>query len=72
MGIWIELGVFLLVFVWALWQFHDLKKERLKREARQRAMLAQPADTPVAGGMSTTASAPADATGSGSADRQAR
>ncbi len=38
MGIWIELGVFLLVFVWAMWQFHDLKKERLKREARQRAL----------------------------------
>ncbi len=32
MGIWIELGIFLLVFVFALHQFHDLKKERLKRE----------------------------------------
>jgi len=32
MGIWIELGVFALAFVFAIHQFHDLKKERLKRE----------------------------------------
>ncbi len=36
MGIWIELGVFLLVFVFAAWQFHDLKKEKMKRLARER------------------------------------
>jgi len=36
MGIWIELGVFLLVFVFAAWQFHDLRKARAEREARQR------------------------------------
>ncbi len=35
MGIWIELGVFLLVFVFAAWQFHDLRKARAEREARQ-------------------------------------
>lgn len=35
MGIWIELGVFLLVFVFAVWQFHDLKREKQKRLARQ-------------------------------------
>ena len=35
MGIWIELGIFLLVFVFALHQFHDLKKERLKRELQR-------------------------------------
>jgi len=33
MGIWLELGVFLLVFVFAIHQFHDLKKEKRKREA---------------------------------------
>ena len=38
MGIWIELGVFALVFVFAIHQFHDLKKEKAKREAaRQNA-----------------------------------
>ncbi len=37
MGIWLELGVFLLVFVFAAWQFHDLRKARAEREARQRA-----------------------------------
>ncbi len=35
MGIWIELGVFLLVFVFAAWQFHDLRRARAEREARE-------------------------------------
>ena len=35
MGMWIELGVFALVFVFAWHQLRDLKKERLKRESRQ-------------------------------------
>jgi hypothetical protein len=37
MGIWLELGVFLLVFVFAIHQFHDLKKEKRKREAAKQA-----------------------------------
>ena len=32
MGIWIELGIFGLVFVFAWHQMRDLKKERLKSE----------------------------------------
>ena len=36
MGIWIEVGVFCLVFVFALHQFHDLKKEKQKREQRKK------------------------------------
>jgi hypothetical protein len=35
MGIWIELGVFMLVFVFAAHQMHDLKKEKKKREAEK-------------------------------------
>jgi hypothetical protein len=35
MGIWIELGVFALVFVFAAHQWHDLKKEKQKREANK-------------------------------------
>jgi len=35
MGIWVELGVFGLVFVFAWYQLRDLKKERLKREKQQ-------------------------------------
>jgi hypothetical protein len=35
MGMWIELGVFSLVFVFAWHQLRDLKKERLKREKQQ-------------------------------------
>jgi sensor domain CHASE-containing protein len=34
MGMWIELGVFLLVFVFAWHQLRDLKKERAKRQAQ--------------------------------------
>jgi hypothetical protein len=36
MGIWIELGVFLLVFVFAIHQFHDLKQEKRQREAARK------------------------------------
>jgi hypothetical protein len=32
MGMWIEFGLFCLVLVFASHQFHDLKKERQKRE----------------------------------------
>ncbi|MEI6383377.1 MAG: hypothetical protein WCO80_06960 [Betaproteobacteria bacterium] len=32
MGIWIEMSVFLLVFVFAIHQYFDLKKEKKKRE----------------------------------------
>ncbi len=61
MGIWIELGVFVLAILWALWQFQDLKKERLKREARQRAVLAQEraAQAEAEGGNATSNKQPA-------------
>jgi hypothetical protein len=35
LGIWIELGVFGLVFVFAIHQFYDLKQEKIKRERQQ-------------------------------------
>ena len=38
MGIWIELGVFALVFVFAIHQRHDLKKEKAKREAARQQL----------------------------------
>lgn len=37
MGIWIELGIFAVVIVFALWQLHDVRQEKLKRE-RARAL----------------------------------
>jgi hypothetical protein len=47
MGIWIELGVFALAFVFAIHQFHDLKKERLKREkAREQGLKRSKGDGP--------------------------
>jgi len=44
MGMWIELGVFLLVFVFAWHQLRDLKKERAKRQAQSDAAKANPGD----------------------------
>lgn len=37
MIIFFELGIFLLAFVFAAWQFHDLKKARAERIAREKA-----------------------------------
>jgi hypothetical protein len=37
MGIWIELGVFLLVFVFAYFQLKELKQEKLKCEKQQQS-----------------------------------
>ncbi len=33
MGMWIELGLFLLVIVWGFWQLHDVKKAQAKTQA---------------------------------------
>lgn len=35
MGIWIELGIFILVIAWALWQIHDVKKAQAKTRAEK-------------------------------------
>ena len=35
MGIWVELGVFLLVFIFGVHQLVDLKREKQKREQRR-------------------------------------
>jgi len=50
MGMWIELGVFGLVFVFALHQWHDLKKEKLKREQQKAAADAATGDNKKASG----------------------
>lgn len=50
MGMWIELGVFGLVFVFALHQWHDLKKEKRKREQQKAAADAATGDNKKASG----------------------
>lgn len=43
MGIWLELGIFLVVLAWGVWQLHDVKKvirEREQRQAREQAAAA--------------------------------
>ncbi|MDP2264521.1 MAG: hypothetical protein Q8K24_15330 [Hydrogenophaga sp.] len=44
MGIWIELGIFVVVLAWGFWQLHDVKKEL----ARTRAENARQAELAVA------------------------
>jgi hypothetical protein len=37
MGIWLELGIFGLVFVFAFWQMHDVRKaQKQTRQIRER------------------------------------
>lgn len=44
MGIWLELGIFGLVFVFAFWQMHDVRKAQEKtRQQRAREKAAQEA-----------------------------
>lgn len=33
MGIWIELGIFIVVLAWGFWQLRDVKKELAKTRA---------------------------------------
>lgn len=48
MGIWVELGVFLLVFIFGAHQLVDLKREKQKREQRRAEQ--QKAEQPFASG----------------------
>ncbi len=34
MGIWIELGLFVLVLAFGLWQIRDVKKERARHQKK--------------------------------------
>lgn len=44
MGIWLELGIFGLVFVFAFWQMHDVRKAQAQtRQQREREKAAQAA-----------------------------
>jgi cytochrome oxidase assembly protein ShyY1 len=47
MGIWLELGVFLVVLAFGFWQLHDVKKairERENQQARNKAEAPAPTD----------------------------
>jgi hypothetical protein len=37
MGIWIELGIFLVVIAFGFYQLHDVKKAQTERRAREQA-----------------------------------
>lgn len=37
MGIWIELGIFLVVIAFGFYQLHDVKKAQAERRAREQA-----------------------------------
>jgi hypothetical protein len=47
MGIWLELGIFGLVFVFAFWQMHDVRRaQEQTRQQRAREKAAQAGDAP--------------------------
>ncbi len=47
MGIWLELGIFGLVFVFAFWQMHDVRKaQEQTRQQRAREKAEQEAQDP--------------------------
>ncbi len=71
MGIWIELGVFGLVFVFAFWQMHDVRKaqeqtrqqrareqEQARQEAQAREAQTEDAQASGAQGPEATAAKP--------------
>ncbi|MES2978305.1 MAG: hypothetical protein V4731_07775 [Pseudomonadota bacterium] len=37
MGMWLELGIFIIVLAWAFWQLHDVKKAKRERIEKERA-----------------------------------
>jgi hypothetical protein len=37
MGIWVELGIFVVVLAWAIWQLRDVKKELARTRAEKQA-----------------------------------
>jgi hypothetical protein len=43
MGIWIELGIFLVVIAFGFYQLHDVKKAQRERRAREQAAKASEA-----------------------------
>ncbi len=53
MGIWLELGIFLIVIAFGLWQIHDVKKareatQRRKAQEQQKQEQASRSDDPAA------------------------
>ena len=55
MGIWLELGIFGLVFVFAFWQMHDVRKaQEQTRQQRAREKAAQEAKDQEAAGNQVT------------------
>ncbi len=42
MGIWMELGIFVLVLAFGMWQIHDVKRELRKGKTRKEAAKAPP------------------------------
>lgn len=45
MGIWLELGIFIVILIAALWQLHDVKRALAKTRARKKEQIsARPAD----------------------------
>jgi hypothetical protein len=46
MGIWVELGIFVLVLAFGLWQIHDVGQERKRSAAKKEAGKIPPEEGP--------------------------
>jgi heme exporter protein D len=50
MGIWLELGIFVVILAFGVWQLYDVKKAIRQREQRQARERATPGTTDTAPG----------------------
>ncbi len=46
MGIWMELGIFIVVLGWGVWQLYDVKQAKAQRVAEEARRAAQAGDEP--------------------------
>ena len=46
MGIWVELGIFLVAIAFGVWQLRDVKKAQAERLAREKADASKAPDPP--------------------------
>lgn len=49
MGIWLELGIFILVLIWGLWQIRDARRAHARSVAERKAREASQSDGPKPG-----------------------
>ena len=49
MGIWLELGIFIVVLIWGLWQIRDARQAHARRVAERKVREQAQSDGPKSG-----------------------